>query len=298
MKENCKLIFLHIPKAGGTTFHDILERHFKPGEIFDIRVLGQKQTTQKEFIDLSAEQKKKINLLKGHMEFGLHEQFGNADVTYVTFLRSPVERIFSLYNYIHRRPKHYLYDKVVGQKMSFEEYAASDLTEEIDNGQVRLISGTDVALGKVDAGLLEQAKENLRKKFIGFGIVERFDESLILLKNKFGWKDYPVYRRLNVTENAKAEISPAVRAAIEKRNSFDMELYAWASAEFEKELSAIKNINEELEILTNQNAGFRAGYEEGFEEGKNEGFNSGYDYVVNKFFVLKLGKKIKKSLGK
>jgi flagellar biosynthesis/type III secretory pathway protein FliH len=103
---------------------------------------------------------------------------------------------------------------------------------------------------------------------------------------------------LNVTENAKAEISPAVRAATEERNSFDMELYAWASAEFEKELSAIKNINEELEILTNQNAGFRAGYEEGFEEGKNEGFNSGYDYVVNKFFVLKLGKKIKKSLGK
>src|SRR6187551_2305638 len=136
MKENCKLIFLHIPKAGGTTFHDILERHYKPGEIFDIRVLDQKQTSEKEFIDLPAEQKKKINLLKGHMEFGWHENFGNAEVQYVTFLRNPVERIFSLYNYIHRRPKHYLYDKVAGKKMSFEDYVVSDITDEIDNGQV------------------------------------------------------------------------------------------------------------------------------------------------------------------
>ncbi|MCX6313023.1 MAG: sulfotransferase family 2 domain-containing protein [Bacteroidetes bacterium] len=112
-----KLIFLHIPKAGGTTFHTILERFYDKEEIFDIRVVEQELRTQ-EFLDLNMEQKQKINLLKGHLTFGLHEQFKTSDVKYITFFRNPVDRIISHYDFVIRRPKHYLYNKVVGEKMS------------------------------------------------------------------------------------------------------------------------------------------------------------------------------------
>ena len=100
-----KLIFLHIPKAGGTTLHSVLERLYDGSNIFDIKVRGHHLGVE-EFTSLSQEQKDQIQLLKGHMPFGLHTHFTSSDVKYITLFRNPVERIISHYEYVWRKPNH------------------------------------------------------------------------------------------------------------------------------------------------------------------------------------------------
>ena len=76
---------------------------------------------------------------------------------YITFLRDPVERLISHYHYVLRRPKHYLYEQVVKDGLSLSDYVTSDISPELSNHQVRMISGReDGELGLSD---LEQAKD-------------------------------------------------------------------------------------------------------------------------------------------
>src|SRR5688572_23622371 len=122
-----KLIFLHIPKAGGTTLHSILERLYEGSNLFSIKVRGHHLGVE-EFTSLSQEKKDQIQLLKGHMPFGLHTHFKDADVKYITLFRNPVDRIISHYEYVLRKANHYLYEKVKEGNMTLLDYALSDLS--------------------------------------------------------------------------------------------------------------------------------------------------------------------------
>jgi hypothetical protein len=68
------------------------------------------------------------------------------------------------------------------------------------------------------------------------GLIERFDETLMLMKRALGWS-MPYYVRENVTKNKPKEISPDVRDVIMKHNAYDMELYEWVSKRFEQTLA-------------------------------------------------------------
>lgn len=281
-----KLIFQHIPKAGGTTFHAILEKVYQKGVIHDIEVKAGKLTVN-EFTELSAHQRNQIDLLKGHMPYGLHNYFSRDKVKYITLFRHPVKRIISHYFYVLRTPVHYLYKEVVGKKMTLQEYALSDLTNELDNGQVRLLVEGNTPLNEMNEKILEKALENLKTQFITFGIVEKFDESLLLFKEKLNWENYPYYRKLNVTKQ-KPYVADDVKAAIEERNQYDMILYKTARQWFEHELNNIDHLDEELQILRQMNQVYGKGFD--------EGYNEGYKAPFNQLFVVKAGKSIYKRL--
>ena len=99
---------MHLPKCGGTTFNTILDRMYLPEEIFDIKLTDNSSLNTEDFISLAVQEKDKIKLLKGHMQFGLHKYF-SANSEYITFLRNPIERIISYYYYVKRSPNHRLY---------------------------------------------------------------------------------------------------------------------------------------------------------------------------------------------
>lgn len=233
------LLFLHIPKAAGTTLHSILEQHYAPSTQYSIFDPDQKA---KEFMRLPVERREPIRLLKGHVAFGLHRSL-IGETTYITLLRDPVDRIISHYYYVKSEPTHYLYQRVMEQNMSLREYASSKLTDELDNGQMRLIAGVEseqsVPIGACDTNLLNVAKHNIERHFSLAGLSERFDESLALMAITLGWDWTPSYKNLNVsmTRPEKGRIDASTRKCIEEANSFDMELYAWAKFRFESLLN-------------------------------------------------------------
>src|SRR5262249_32296132 len=151
-----------------------------------------------EFIGLSPEAKAGIRVLAGHMPFGLHQSLPQT-AWYVTFLRHPMERCISHYCFVLQQPSHYLYERVAGGRMVLRDYLRSGVAAELDNGRPRYLSNAlDLPFGQCGREHLETAKQNLRRHFAVVGLVEQFDESLLMIKRRFGWGRV-YYTRRNIT---------------------------------------------------------------------------------------------------
>lgn len=247
------VIFLHIPKAAGSTLHWIIEQQYEPTTIFTIN----EERTINDFTNLSEAERAEIRVLKGHMYFGLHKSLPQPS-TYITILRDPIERVISHYYYVLREPRNELHERVTSQNMSLKDFVGSGIYLHLDNGQTRLISttGADFAYGQCSEEMLRSAKENIKEHFIVVGLAERFDESLILLKRSLKWTRMPFYTKQNVTKNRplKQDVSKDTLNLLEKYNELDIELYKHAQGlfeeiinqqvEFELELKNLKIINQ------------------------------------------------------
>ncbi len=233
LKKNSKdrqaVIFLHIPKTAGSTLNTIVERQYKLAETYSIdsrRVME----SMEEFKQLPAQQLEKIKLLKGHMYFGLHEYLPTPS-TYVTVVREPVDRVISMYYYILREKLHKHHKRTTRAK-DLKEYIFDVKAKQLNNGQTRLLAGMDyfeVEFGNCTNAMLEAAKNNLRKYFSVVGTTARFDETLIILKQKLGWH-LPLYARKNVTNKRpkKEQIAQDTLDTIVELNQLDIELYRYA----------------------------------------------------------------------
>src|SRR3982750_3945870 len=135
------LLFLHIPKAGGTTLHRIIERQFAPAVTFSINGMTPSQSI-KEFIDLPAERREQIRLLKGHMPYGLHKYL-SVPATYITMLRDPVDRVVSHYYFVRRSPGVGHHEEVESRRMTLDDFVRERAAIRANNDQTRLISGVE-----------------------------------------------------------------------------------------------------------------------------------------------------------
>jgi hypothetical protein len=232
LKTAQAVIFLHIVKTAGTTIHRIIERNYQPEEMYWI---GTDFRTFDHFTSMSDEGRAQIRVLRGHMVFGMHEHLPGT-FTYFTLLRDPVERAISYYYFIRRTPEHHCHDLIVSNGMSLKEFVESGADILIVNGQTRVLAG-----GKwhdeCTEEAVEAAKKNLREYFAVVGLVERFDETLYLLKRVFGWRGL-YYTRQNVGTNRPEidELTPATLDAVVRANQLDVQLYQYAAQLFEEQI--------------------------------------------------------------
>jgi len=238
-KNDKIVIFLHIPKAAGSTLRRIISSQYKQSSILSLNS-SSLSDCKKEIDDLSEAQVKELKFIQGHIEFGLHKYLSRP-CTYITMLRNPAQRIISHYYYVLRTPDHYLYNTVVTNKMSLEDYICSQITTELNNGQTRLLAGNNkVHSGSCSTEDLQNAKKHLEENFAVVGLSERFDESLLLLKKSLNLAA-SFYRNENITQNkplTEKELSDLLKL-IKQHNELDFELYRFAQEKLELELAKI-----------------------------------------------------------
>lgn len=195
------------------------------------------------FFDLPQDAQDRVRLLMGHFWFGIHDLLPGS--TFFTMLRDPVERVLSLYH--HRATRHDL-----GQTV--EEYLAAGRDSEIDNNQTRRLAGEDLRWSECDERTFETAKRNLVDHFPVFGLIERYDETLVLLRHHYGFNRIE-YRPQNVGSGRprRGDLAPDVLESLLQRNRWDVELHRFALELFDERTNAIPGFARSVDRFRRRN---------------------------------------------
>jgi len=233
--------FLHIPKTAGTTFTQILNKQYS--DVMKFQFSGDREFDINNYNSISKEQRDKIILFYGHAPIQTGIDFIDA-VDTITLLREPIDRVKSFCQHVSEGKSPYLKNSFL-QENVFNLDLLLDNVEifELHNLQTKmLVNNGDCAANFVmnDMGALNKALDNLFNKIIVFGLVEYFDESLMLFEEKFSW-DLPIYTKKNKrNKNKLLQFESHHIERIKKINHLDIQLYQQAQERF---VEIIKNKN-------------------------------------------------------
>jgi len=222
------IIFLHLPRTAGTTLNRLIEREYPLFDIYSVDPVFSRWSRACLF-GFSQRRLERFCVFKGHMPFGLHKRLPQP-ATYVAVMRRALERVISAYCFMSSYKLHPNYWKFRREGWTLEDFVRRSPRE---NVQTKMIAGADYD-EPCTAEILAKAKENLRY-FSVVGVAERFEESLALMKLRFGWK-LESYSSFNVNRRCqrKRNLPQSTLALITERNRFDIELYEYAAKRFQE----------------------------------------------------------------
>lgn len=233
------VIFTHIQKTAGTSvLNELIYPSYRQNEIrrfwggFGIKKLVLTNTSQ-------------YKVFTGHFPYGIHH-FIKQDCEYLTFLREPIARAISHYNFIknnevkegnepNKYQKHhetYSIDKIFDVDPKLNPFKGVL----VDNMQTRFLAGYyNYYLSKNSSRMLKAAKKNLKENYKVFGLQERYDESIDLIANAFDWKYINKGVRQKKTMK-KDPVDEQTMAIIKENHLLDIELYEYAKELFDLQL--------------------------------------------------------------
>jgi hypothetical protein len=252
LSEDDVLVFVHIPKTGGVTLTRVLGDRFSEEQILPVPEPSDPATALRE---LDPEALAKIRFAAGHFWLGPGDQAVNdlldPNPVVVTMLRDPVDRTISAYRHIAGRPGHRAHALLAEEGGTLLDFLHSPRTQRrVRNVQARQVVGTEAGNPRggsgdpsKDAGrmsddeLLSRAKERL-DGFASVGLLERFEESVALLVETFGWEPIEVSRRFNEGPSRfpRPDISDQERREILRLTEVDQALYGHAERLLEARL--------------------------------------------------------------
>ena len=221
MLANHTLLFLHIPKTGGTSLRAALVQCFEEAETCLVYPSGKGHISREAFIEMPEDERAKFRLVCGHFSFGFHRRVPGP-VRYITMARHPLERVRSLYFHHYDRPQEQHHQATQG--MTIGEFALSGLEPQTDNGMTRLLSGMKAEFGHCNADMLERALDNMRNHFLVVGTTERYQESASLLQKRL-WLPLLEVGHFNSRKSPKRPIDNTMTKTILELNEFDLNLF-------------------------------------------------------------------------
>lgn len=226
------VIFLHVPKTAGTTLNRLIEWEYPVLQMYSVDpVLF--TWSSKHLHHLSPRRLRSIRMFKGHMLFGLHKILPQP-ASYITVLREPVDRVLSAFYFMRTYKLHPLYWKLRRENWTLEDFVHRSPRT---NVQCKIIAGAEYEEPCTEE-ICAIAMANIDRHFSVVGLSERFEESLALMKLRYGWK-LATYSSFNVTRTRpkKRDLPSSTLDLIMEKNSYDMALYAYAAKRFEEEIS-------------------------------------------------------------
>lgn len=224
LKHRPTLLFMHIPKAAGTSFREAIARNYKTSEIaylypqepgFRIRNLE----------ELPLDQRSRAGLIAGHeVYYGVHQYIPN-ECLYFPVVRDPISRVWSNYIHVLQTKDARIFNGVKPE--SLEEIFESKSRGDMDNVMVRFFSGSPyVPVGTVNRDIYEMAKANARLAFPYIGQQTNLHRAYAWLREKLDWRNGSAVPVMNVTEyNSTPQCSEADRKIIRHFNEWDCRLY-------------------------------------------------------------------------
>lgn len=229
------VLFNHIHKTAGSTMKHVLWRNCGSERVaFLMSDHGAGLPDLRRRLEDPARTPRAI---VAHTGYGVHERLpAEHDYRQFTMLRDPVDRTVSAFFFVRDE---------LGVEIGLDEFLAEMPLESLNSQTAALaglhadhqIDGRPLACADFDADLLLRAKRNLAAHDV-VGLTARFDESLVLLREGYGW---PLHRTLYVRANVgvgrrTGRLSPAQLELVAANNELDLDLYAYAVELFEGRL--------------------------------------------------------------
>jgi Sulfotransferase family/Domain of unknown function (DUF4214) len=255
--EEQKLVFLHLPKTGGTTLHDLLIQHFDDNVICPERFNGLRHYAAGELA--------RYRYFSGHFDLPTVKLIpGQKRV--ITMLREPIARLISLY-YFQRAHKADVIElnnlelARLANKYSMADFFRADEVRchpAINNAMTRAFTQclegnrreaqTDLSIQYNEPPFAVALKE--LHALDAFGILERYDDSVALIFSSIGLPlpakiekkqvlDVIVEENLGLRKIDKEQVTDEIINFISDLVKVDVELYRQASEIFEQRFLAI-----------------------------------------------------------
>jgi hypothetical protein len=194
------ILSIHIPKTAGTTFRELLQRHFR--EAICLHYYHPMDYTGRPLSEVPSV----VECIHGH--FGAQKFLScYFDADLVTWLRDPIERVVSEYEHLKRSPDPDSgLSQLISRGASLIEFAEHPYARDT---QTRYFDGVDAA------------------RFAFVGVSEKFDLELERFQEVTGIA-LPKGHRVNVNPAKKAQrytVSSFELAKLEQLNAQDVELY-------------------------------------------------------------------------
>lgn len=255
-----KIIFLHIPKTGGTTFHEILSSKYNPKDICPERFNRLEHHKAGELA--------KYRMFSGHFDYYTVQLIPGENKKILTFFRRPKDRLISYYYFLkahklERAELNKLPLPILANKYTFSEFMESKelyrtptifnpyiylLTGKKASGDYRL-DGNSTILNEDDKELLSEAKSVVNNLY-AFGILEKYDASVQHILSMLGYSMEDKIQKKMVLEDLmeaeshkkveKEPLSLDTEKLIEFNTYLDEHLYQYAFSKF-KSICAERN---------------------------------------------------------
>lgn len=225
-----KIIFHHIPKAAGSTFSASLYCRFNPGEVFRVST----KTKHERYALLASfpiRERENLRLVLSHMPFGAHRILGKG-WHYYSMARDPEKRVISLVQYIRSNPTHYLH-RLCSKCGPIRDLLIHPDAREMRNEMTRyyLLPDQMDSFETIQKAHLDYAISNINKYFPSVGLLEKYDESVVLFSELY--KQPPLYyMRLNPSKGKPPLLCKEDREALIEANGIDVQLYAYLEEKF------------------------------------------------------------------
>ena len=230
-------LFLHIPKTAGTTLNNVFDNNLAAGSILDLYTEDQHRA----FADVTYDHIARYSLVRGHVFIEDFAEILDGPVRFkvFTFLRDPIQRVISEYHFLRRWPKSHLYEYLNRNDVSLMEYVTSTCRRLRNRGCNNMANSLSGVQGAGPEERLELAWHHLKDRFCFFGILERFDESLLMLRKTMGL-DNTFYEKQNVRiAHSNVLVTPEEYEVLCEYNRFDLLLYERAVEEFSRRVELL-----------------------------------------------------------
>lgn len=233
------VVFVHVPKAAGTSINDALWQVY--GNAF--RVHHQRLSADRRS-DMTQDQANRILALSGHYAYGFHRGFGppaapgrvtdglfeGRDIRYVSVVREPAERLHSYYRYVTTFTAHRLYPQTKG--LGLYEFFA--LMDEIQNRECRNLQFAMVTGG---GRSLRDGIQLVERNYLAVVPIYGVTELLGKMERELEWPPGRVQlnRRNRSPERSDDEEMAFLSEYARKNCPLDYGLYEHVVARFEEE---------------------------------------------------------------